>query len=176
MISILKIFLIPICFFGWFKDNRSEAEKTFDQVLSQGINLIQKKYNLEILGSGGGMPDGFIHNFNISFKHYGVLPIEKARGLLVNVTTDFLQVVNSNPKIRNYLYTFPFKGEDISLMILIKSSDGDDLEDPFLGSMCQCRGSIRYETLKYLKTNLFPKTIKQTSETYDEAVQILKEQ
>ncbi|CDZ80231.1 hypothetical protein BN1013_00738 [Candidatus Rubidus massiliensis] len=68
MISILKILLIPICFFGWFKDNRSPATKSFDNILMQSAKILEKKYNLSAMGSGGSAPMGVISNFTLSFQ------------------------------------------------------------------------------------------------------------
>lgn len=174
--NFLSLLLIPLCIFGWFKDNRSEAEKTFDEVLNQGIKFVEQKYKLKAIGSGGGMPDGSIHNFNITLEHKGILSIDDARFLLVNITNDFVQIVNKNPKIKPYLYNFPFTDKDISLMVIIKSVEGDDLIDPYLGSIGQCAGELWYKTFKKINSNTYPRVFKEKREIFEDAVKILQKQ
>ncbi|CDZ80232.1 hypothetical protein BN1013_00739 [Candidatus Rubidus massiliensis] len=176
MISILKILLIPICFFGWFKDSRSIEEKNFDRVMKEGISYIEKKYKLETMGIGGGIPKGLVENFNISFQHKGILDIDELRALILNIAKDFLAIVNSDEKIRPFLAKYPFTDEGLSLRIFVHDKNGYELEHPFFSISCLCGSEIRYETLKKLSSSPYPKTITRKTESYNEAVKILQEQ
>ncbi|CDZ80233.1 hypothetical protein BN1013_00740 [Candidatus Rubidus massiliensis] len=174
---IISFLIIPLSFFGWFKDSRSLEERSFDEVAKQALKFVEKKYKLNAMGIGGGMPDGLIHNFNASFEKIGSLSVEQARNLIVSIVNDYLRIINSSEKIKDYLYKYPFTAEELSIAIFIHDKSGTQFEDPLLGTASICAGDISYETFLPPKNKYaFPKRISSKTETFTEAVQILQEQ
>ena len=127
------------------------------------------------MGIGGGMPDGFIHNFNASFRVKKNLTIEQIRPLLVSVINDYLHIINDDKTIRSYLYKYPFTPEELSINLFFYDKNDNEIDDPDISVAGVSVGNLSYQSYKRRK-NALPKTIKDIEESYEESIKILHEQ
>lgn len=112
---------------------------------------------------------------SLDFQRYGcsLLTQRDARKLIINCLNDFLEEVNKNDQLRPFLKVYPFKPENIDMGIINYGAKGEDVFDPYIGTISAYLGKMEYLThdpnddCKY-------KTIIQ--ETYEEAVAILKKE
>ncbi len=173
MLSFFKILLIPICLFGWFFNDEDADLKTFENVLYQSAKLLEKKYNVSAMGSGGSIPEGVIKKFTLSFQKKGILTKEQCRKLLIAMVADFLQLINNNKEVRPYLYKYPFEAKDININLFIRDEKGNFAEHPNISIADLLLGNLSYETktVNY-ETNTFKK-ISLEEETFEDALKIV---
>ena len=175
MLSFFKILLIPICLFGWlFEDSRSPSVKAFENVLYQSAKLLEKKYNVSAMGSGGSIPEGIIKGFHLTFKKNATLNKEQCRKLLIAMGTDFLNFVNSNQEVRPYLYKYPFEPKDMRLTIFFSYDNDDYIEPPYISVASYRLGDLTYKTQKYDREKDRIQTITEEQESVEDALKILK--
>ena len=122
---------------------------------------------------------GFMYNINeisLSFKFRGQKSENELRQLLVEITNNFLERINSNTEIRNSLIEFPFPVKRIDFRItnltnnkrpINKGSSKEILSDIML-----FRGMVGYEFKNEERKSI------QTlfEEPYEEAQKIVKKQ
>lgn len=101
-------------FLNFFPNN---FEKTINKVNEDAALLLEKKYNLRCIGQGSSSPSKEIKFLFLSFQYYGYLSKQELKTLTLNCVHDFLDVINSNKEIRQYLCTYPFTTKNIDLDI-----------------------------------------------------------
>lgn len=137
------------------------------------VNDVRKKTILQLkiekglyaCGVGSRMMDQ-IKALALSFNYYKELDIEEARELLLSAGKVFLDNINSNERIRFYLYNYPFKPENIQIRIFIKNRGGSLIERDKLAVAAMVDGILEYD-ISSSDTQCL-KTIYR--ETYEEAV------
>ncbi|CDZ81074.1 hypothetical protein BN1013_01602 [Candidatus Rubidus massiliensis] len=175
MLSFFKIFLIPICLFGWlFEDSRSPSVKAFENVLYQSAKLLEKKHNVSAMGSGGGIPEGVVKEFMLSFEVKGILTKEECRKLLIAMGTDFLNFVNSNQEVRPYLYKYPFEPKDICITLFFRDQNDNFVDYPYISVASYRYGDLTYKTQKYDREKDRIQTITEEQESVEDALKIVK--
>ncbi|OJU80237.1 MAG: hypothetical protein BGO10_01775 [Chlamydia sp. 32-24] len=175
MTNIFLSFLIPFCVFGWlFKDSRSPAIQAFDNVLIQSAKILEKKYNVSAMGSGGSAPMDVISNFTLSFQKNAVLNKEECRKLLLAMGNDFLLLVNSNQEVKPFLYKYPFEPKDICVTLFFRDQKDNFVEYPYISVASYRLGDLTYKTQKYDREKNRFKTINEERESYEDALKILK--
>ncbi|CDZ81076.1 hypothetical protein BN1013_01604 [Candidatus Rubidus massiliensis] len=175
MLSFFKILLIPICLFGWlFEDSRSPSVKAFENVLYQSAKLLEKKYNVSAMGSGGSVPEGVIKEFTLSFQKKGILTKEECRKLVVSMGLDFLHLINTNKEVRPFLYKYPFEPKDICINLFIRDEKENYVEHPNISIADLLLGNLSYETkIVNYETDTFKK-ISLEKESFEDALKIVK--
>lgn len=175
MSNVLLSFLIPICLFGWLsKDTRSPAIQAFDNVLVQSAKVLEKKYNVSAMGSGGSAPMGVISNFTLSFQKNAVLNKEECRKLLLAMGNDFLDLVNSNQEVKPFLYKYPFEAKDVCVTLFFNNEKDEYVEYPYMSVASYRLGNLTYETQHYDRVKDSLKTISKEQESIEDGLKIVK--
>jgi hypothetical protein len=177
--KILIVFIIAIALslfaFVYPKEDPylSEAEKGVNELLAKAAKQLAKKHGMRVSGEGAGMPSRVINLLILSFRINGSLTQDEARKLLVECVEEFLQIANSDEKIRPYMKNFPFTSENIDLAIFIYDKNGKDVFHPNLEVVALEYGKLVYRTID--KENRFTYKSK-FSESYQEALKIVQGQ
>lgn len=175
----MKFFLLfAISFLSFFWDllmpesfKPSKAEIFIGETFSNAENNIKKKYpNIHTCGSGISMPGGPIRELTLCFQTKGPLTKEYLRKLLVECANELLNQINSHEDSQQFLIQYPFKIENVQIIIYNNGKNGENVFDPEICIASMTNGILTYKTddpeTKYKFKNIF-------SETYEEALEIL---
>ncbi|MBN1216110.1 MAG: hypothetical protein JXA99_11805 [Candidatus Lokiarchaeota archaeon] len=178
--NILKVFrknkkcnlLIMILLF--FSTNCSlipNDEALVNKVLFKTAKILKKTKHLELIGFGGGTDINDLHQeVSLTFRSHEKVNVEKARELLVFCSEVLLNKINSTENIKKYLLNGKFTTKSIKVCVIFEDENLEYYSTEYL-SMCFCSHSnIYFLTFEKYKNVLDYK------ETYEESVQILKDQ
>lgn len=115
---LILLFLQPSCFSmsnSSFKI--SELDDISNQITVDFAKKMQKK-GLHACGLGGREDQGKIIDFKVSFQYNKTLDISSARRLIVETVLLFLEEINSNARVQQYLSHYPFTPDDVIISIL----------------------------------------------------------
>lgn len=171
MLSFIKIILFFIFFNLFGGSNISHEEKLVNQLLAKSGKHLAKKYKLDCIGNGAGMPEGEIHSLYLAFQRNKPVTMDEARQLIVAMSIDFLHSINSNEELKKYCVSFPFTENNAEIALFIFSKEGRELVEPDISIASLSHGVIRYRS--WDKNNSYH-LITMFSETYEEALQIVE--
>ena len=150
-------------------DEKKHA-KIFYGTLGKVSKLIQKKYKITPIGSGGKAFGGPITQFSLSFNIRAPLSREDLRKILINSSKDFLSIVNSEKEVQPYLVPKPFKLENIKIIIFNYDKTGRDVFDPLITVAKISDGILSFRSMdpekEYTVKNYY-------NETYEEALKLV---
>ena len=143
-----------------------ERDRLGNQVVVAFGKKMQQE-GLQLIGIGGAEREEKTWLFCLVFYAHFDLTIPKSRKLLVKMTDEFLQLVNTNEQLRPYLSEYPFTDKNLEISVI-----AIDDKPEFLFS-----AKIHHSNVYYTKAN--PNgglLLTEFKETYDEAVQRVKEE
>ncbi len=111
----LSLFFLTTSFCS-FSHQTPEYIKISNKISSSYCQELSRNKGLYLTGSGGAMVDD-IKKINVHFDSFASLSVEEARKLYVEVAEGFLKRYNENEAVRPYLHNYPFKLENLELMI-----------------------------------------------------------
>ena len=145
------------------------VNRLFDKTIFKIVHDIEKEKNLRLSAHGGGVDNQGKKRLaticlSSSTHHY---TIDQARNLIIYCTEKLLTEINKNEKIRAALTQFPFKSENLDIMIFFYEKNGTIKTPPFISFV-----SIYKEKITYV-INTSPETRK--TETYKTALNKVKQ-
>lgn len=142
MVRYIFIFLSLILCCCSSKDSLlSERERIGYQVISDfGKKRLPK--GLKLCAIGGGERKGKTWKLTADFKADFELTLPIARKLIVEITEELLQKINSNEKLRSYLSNYPFTDKNLNLTIFGKN---EQTKAPFLMYVGLLSSEVYYE-------------------------------
>ncbi|HEY4831659.1 MAG TPA: hypothetical protein VIH61_03765 [Waddliaceae bacterium] len=135
------------------------------QIIAQHEKVQKRKYNFDLIGSGGGIPD-YVTNFSLHYVSTNQVDMLKTRKMFVNNVEDLLQLINSNEQIRPYLSNYPFTINNLEFRISFQDRFGKRQEPPYVALVSLINERIFYSFYD-LSTRQF--IGKDYSEPYSEA-------
>ena len=96
-----------------------EDSQIIYQVNAQASKILKKRYRLEPMGTGFSAPDDLILEMDLAVRCYANLDIPKARRLVVKAARTYLEIINSNKKLKPFLVEHPFGPKNIAFDIYI---------------------------------------------------------
>lgn len=153
-------------------DTRCKPDKVSGRILAQFSKQMQKK-GLSAVGKGGGCSrDTKIYLISITLDYYEEMDIQSARRLIVESTQTLLNLINSDPKNKEYFEQFPAKVNTVFLAIIGQPQKNINSDYIFIVDIIN---GILYYKIDIEKSPSSPfTTIHQ--ETFEEAQRILAEQ
>lgn len=144
----------------------SEKQQLVNEIRHKVAFKLRKEKELIPFGSGGQMMDQ-VQMLYLAFQYREKVDVEAGRKLLIAAVQEFLDAVNKEERLCQYLGNVPFEAKNIIVEIYLKNPDGTNLglEDFCIISAHQ--GILEYE-ISNPKTNRLEKVYK---ETYEEALQ-----
>ncbi len=114
-----------------------------NEVTNKTIIKLKAENALRACGVGSGMMDQ-IRMLAISFYYYNEVDINEARNLVVTACLEYLNAINSNKEIRQYLQNYPFEPKNIRIAIYITKPDGSDPDSGNLSIVTLSDGVLYY--------------------------------
>lgn len=147
--------------------------ETIANITTKEVALrLKKEKGLQCIGSGGRMMND-IQRMGVSFQLFHEVDFTEARRLLVYVTTEYLNAINNNKEIRPYLHNYPFKPENVEIMIWIQEPNGQDVPFEKIDFMSSIDAILEYK----VATGQEPYSNKKIhEETYEKALKIVQEE
>lgn len=171
----LFCFLMSILSFNLITNNSSlpKQDQISDRTIIRFSKEMKAKRNLLIWGIGGGADNG-VWLLTVSFGMYHApLTKDEARKLIVGCVEDFLTTINQDEELKPYLKTYPFTSKNVELNIFLYGPDKSRILSPYIADISSTEGIIYYGIND---PNNQYKYLSRTSETYEEALAILKKQ
>lgn len=167
---ILSVVLCS-CVGGFYNKERKAAFKVIDEV----VEKYENKYGLSFSGVSESAPSGKYSEIGISFSLNKILEKDEGRKIVLEIATDFLDRINQDSKLKNYLEVYPFDFSNITINIFLKPVDGQEIYYPNFRIFSCYNNHVYfgfYEKLSDGERSL----LQQESETIEEARQIVNQQ
>ena len=146
--------------------------KLANRIVSNYSRELAKERDLFLIGSGGAMMDD-IKEINVFYVSFRALNVREARKQYIEVSEEFLKKINQNEKIRPYLHNYPFIFKNLDLKIMFKNKNKSFQDEGDVALIFPARNhNIFYEGYDSEKKDFYSLH----SETYEEALQIVREE
>jgi hypothetical protein len=151
----------------------SEEDKVIAEILCESADFLEKKYDMRLIGTGTGGSDE-LNYLGLTFLVYrGELKKEEIRVILVESVQNFLDFINQEKRLTLYTNNYPFKVENISIMIIFKCEDGEGVNHPGIGrALLERSGFLSYETLDIEN---YCHRVSGEKESFEDALRIVEE-
>ena len=180
---IVKMILFPVIFSLFFSFTSfcnanqtpreyqiSDAEKSVNIVLSNATKFLIEKYQLKVIGEGVAMPGGHVKKLSLDFQIQGPVAKEELRKIVIEITHDFLKLINSDQNFRRFSNCYPFTLKNVQIGIFVIDNEGREVLEPDISIVEIYQGFLIFRTVD--KSNTF-KYKSEYRESYDEAIQPL---
>jgi|GEM_PF-2624313 hypothetical protein len=124
----------------------SQASMITSEIQAKLAKKLTQKYEMSVSGDSVAMPGGIVNNLGLCFHVYRVLKKEEIRKILVGCVEYFVNEINSNEKIRPYLEKYPFGPKNITIGLIMYTSEEGDVYDPDIEAAFAAGGVIWYGT------------------------------
>ena len=161
----LTLFLITSCNFS-NTHRLTNDEKLANELIHKAAKEIEAQLGLYPFGDNAQMMYE-IEKLGLAFQCYKPLTIEEGREYLIKSTEIFLDIINSDERIRPYLSNYPFRASNIRIEIYINNPDFSDLENGQLEIVESEDGKLVYKTRPLFKKKGFETVY---NESFEEAL------
>jgi len=152
-------------------EESGDYEIYVNQIVQSFADEMEKKYDLICIGHGGRMPHD-VEEIGVKFVSNKKVSITEARILEVALTERFLDIINSNEKIRPFLREYPFKAERGKITISFRTPDDTGYFEGSLALVSQFKNKISYYaaegpsfSLTTVKTEPYEEALKAVNQT-----------
>ncbi len=123
----------------------SIEEKKVHKIINRFNRSQEKQRDLRMVGVGSSIPEN-IEKFILRFKSQQNLTQDQTRDLIIECTNELLALINADDEVRPYLDHYPFKAEDIDLMICFVNENDQLVQYPFIAFAAIAEGTIYTST------------------------------
>ncbi|MBM3198220.1 MAG: hypothetical protein FJZ58_03080 [Chlamydiae bacterium] len=171
-ILLIVLILFGLVYYQGVETWSDKSERVSNEVTKVLAKKLYDKYDLIIVGTGGGITDT-IRNLFLGFQFHQPTTAEEARELIVNVTNVCLQEINSHPEWLSYFTEYPVTVNNIELSIYIHRADYSDFALGAVRYVLMNEGKWCYRVVcpEGAPYDITSKT--SPKETYEEAMTIL---
>lgn len=136
MFNFFNMFLCFFCFFKWTpEDYRGKILDDFDKKQEkEGYNFLWREVRA---------PDKLL-GYRLYYVGYKLVSTEQARVSLITNMEHILAQLNGEPHIKESLYRYPFKPEDIDLMYVNVDKEGVVAKKPYVRSVSTNWDKVQY--------------------------------
>jgi hypothetical protein len=152
----------------------SDREKAVNKQMGHSAKMLSSKYNMQPCATTVAMPSGNIKYLELEFNMRGPLSQDVIRTILINSVHDFLNNINSDQELCSYLRNRHLEISEVGITLFFHDDNRYPLKEPEIGI-----ASIREGELEYFRcdpNDISIKGLKGTTETYEEALQMLQSQ
>lgn len=153
----------------------SKARKAAFKVVDEVVAKYEEKYGLSFSGVSESAPSGKYSEIGISFNTKQVFEKDKGREIVLEIATDFLDKINQDPSLKDYLDVYPFDFSNITINIFIKPTDGQEVYYPHF-RIFSCYNNRVYFGFYKKRADGKRSLLEQETETIEEARQIINQQ
>lgn len=124
----------------------SPLDQAANQVTFRTTQRLKEKYNFSIMAFGGKAGTGKITELNVGFDSSLILDKEGYRKLILECAELFLEEINNDIILKEFLEHHPFTLADIWISIFFRKEDGSDLYYPQISVISLAKNRISYAT------------------------------
>ncbi len=117
--------------------------KISDQIVGSYVKDFAQPRQLMLSGTGGAMVND-IQEIYLSFLSFDRLNVDEAKALYVEMMEELLHRINCHEKIRPHLHNFPFRDNNIKLMVSFVNDEGCAIRDGHVALMSIAKDHIIY--------------------------------
>lgn len=173
-ICLIITLILPL-FSCSFSDESDYYEIAY-KIANRFVKDMGKKHYLSV-GCYGGNFNKLINSILFSFKAIGPLSQEELRVLMVEIIEEFLERINKDEDIRQYLASYPFTASNLEFQISLIDTRGEKIKNKgsateMLYKLRVFEGKMKYSILnddKVCWQDIY-------EESYEEALEIVKKQ
>lgn len=139
-------------------------------------HAIEKKYQITIVGEGGGDKNGKRERITFIFNKLTTpMTVDQVRPIIVAATEDFLNEMNAHPEIAKEFVQFPLTLDNVGIVIGFLDLQGQHVYDPFVSSTGHCGDTFYYSREVYIppQPGVYGKKYNDFEESFAEAKAIL---
>ena len=126
-----------------FKKKEKSIDQIANELISEISDQVKKKYNLQLVASGGGGVYG-LDLLTLDFTGYSEYFISEMREVLIDISLQFLDIINASKEFEKRLACFPFSGDNINVMVGFIREDYTRPKKPFIALAFTVDGKIYY--------------------------------
>lgn len=142
---LLIISLITSCY---RQETMKKDELLANQISLQTTDILEKRYGLRFCGAGGS------YDFNkkktktlkLCFQLFRVIDKNACRKMIVDCIEEFVDAINKNDEIKQYLSDTPFTVNNVEIVVYIYNSNHGNVYDPDICIVDSTEGVIRFYT------------------------------
>lgn len=145
----------------------------FRQITSDYVQIIAKKEQLFVYGTGGSFFGGpnkdLIRQFRLAFRSKRLVDLSEARAITVHCVEQLCSMVNANEEIRPFLEHYPYPPQGVDLILVFQPFNESDpySEKVYISAAYFTEGKLSY--MQYAGENKWDTLVLQ--ETYEEALE-----
>ena len=138
-----------LLFFGLIFNNEKTPHyiPIINKITNRYIDEIPKKYELKILGTGGGMMHD-VKEVCIHFESHQKCTLQQVRRIYVEMAERYFNLVNNNKEIQPYLHHRPFGIESINFFISYFNQDGSRPDKKYVAFVTNDKGILIYHQVR----------------------------
>ncbi len=169
----IVLFFCSFSFYDFLGFNQSElppVDIAVDRVLDHTLSNLQKNEPIIMIGLGGSKNNLKKETIRISLMLNKVLTKKECRKLIIKCAESYLNDINSDNELKQYLYQYPFAYKNLEISIFLKKPDGSDINYPDIRVISLYNDKISYDIqdpnskYKYITSQ----------EPYEEALRIVQ--
>ncbi|SCA62457.1 hypothetical protein SCG7109_AA_00470 [Chlamydiales bacterium SCGC AG-110-M15] len=103
------------------------GEKIYNRMLNEFVIEVNQKHGLKYMGGGGAMKNE-IKKTSFLFSYEGPMSLDEARSIFVEISQDWLEWINENEDLREYLLVYPFEPENIDIGLMHRNFSEANLD------------------------------------------------
>lgn len=172
----LFVYLSTQClfFFASLQDDwePSEKRKIAFSIAKEFSKDIEQEYGMKFCGISEAAPKGKYQNLGIDFYIFKKLSLPEARKVLLALEEDFLNRINSDKSLEEYLLVYPFTGNNVVISIFCRFEEEPELYFPDYSVFSIYNSTLHYGFRK-LNNDGSKSNLKFNVETKEEALELL---
>ena len=158
LINFIIIFLTIIFLTSCIKEQKN---KLAIDCYSKGYQFINKiknfekenelylaSYGIDLDSKNDPQAKSSIHRFEIFYDSLEKLNINNARKKLIKCVEEYLNEINNDQELKQYLYNHPFTDKELVFCIFFYEQTGGSLKDPYI-SLCSVDQGMVYYNVDY---------------------------
>jgi len=169
-ITLLVFLILIIAGFSWVNFNMETlppADIALNTVIKKTAEELKRKYQVSLIGIGGGGSNNEISMSAISFQLAHTMSQEKCRKVILDCAQQFLKEINGDSQLASYLSVRPFGYKNIKVIIFISHPDCSSVLHPEISVVSLANGVVQYATVNPENTYEYKSVVR---ETYEEAL------
>lgn len=133
-----------------------QCESAIYSTIAKSRKVLSKRYNMDAVACGLGMPSAVAHKIDISFKINKPLNLEQILPIVIDCVDEIVLQANANKQLRPFMRDYPFTYENVTCSVGVLNSDGSMPKAPHVNGVNCFYGDFSYTVWEKDKLNDYP--------------------
>ncbi|SCA62459.1 hypothetical protein SCG7109_AA_00480 [Chlamydiales bacterium SCGC AG-110-M15] len=160
---MLRFLCLMIFFFAPAYALEGRGEKIYNRMLNEFVIEVNQKHGLKYMGGGGAMKNE-IKKTSFLFSYEGPMSLDEARSIFVEISQDWLEWINENEDLREYLLVYPFEPENIDIGLMHRNFSEANLDVDCIAAVSVLKEKVYFSVYDLDDENLKDISIESYSE------------